>query len=75
MLHNAIRDNPEPETFWKVSSRMGFRIIPEDEELAGFWQIYGKELDAAATGDAAQMRQLARLILEHVPEPDPETTG
>lgn len=76
MLHNAIQNNPEPETFWNVSNRMGFCLIQEDEPLAGFWKVYGRESCDAATGDAAQIRELARLILKHVPEhvPDPETT-
>lgn len=60
------------ETFWRVTGRMGFCLIPEDQPLGGFWRINGREEYSPATGDAAEIRALARAILKHVPAPDPD---
>ena len=59
---------PEPP-FWVVTNRMKFSLIPEDEELGGFWKINGREDYSPATGDAAEIRALARAILKYVPAP------
>lgn len=60
------------ETFWRVTNRMEFGLIPEGEPLAGFWRINGREEYSPATGDAAEIRALARAILKHVPGPEPD---
>lgn len=64
-------DPPEPEReFYPIHNRLYLAEVEPCTDGRRRWEIHGREEYDRGSGDAAEMRQLAELILRVIPAPD-----